>query len=58
MVGSPSRVRDQVAAYAKGSGTGHLVVSFAWGDLAHDEVLRSLDLFVEHAMAPVPGPAG
>lgn len=53
VVGSPERLRDHVADYAARSGSGHLVVSFAWGDLAHDEVLRSFDRFVEHAMAPV-----
>jgi alkanesulfonate monooxygenase SsuD/methylene tetrahydromethanopterin reductase-like flavin-dependent oxidoreductase (luciferase family) len=53
VVGSPERVRDHVERYAAESGTDHLVVSFAWGDLDHRETTGSLDRFVEHVMAPV-----
>jgi len=52
VVGSPERVASEVDAYAAVSGTDHLVVSFAWGDLDHQESLRSMDLFTEHVMAP------
>jgi len=55
VVGSPQRLAEHVARYAAETGSGHLVVSFAWGDLDHAEVLASLDRFVEHAMALVDG---
>ena len=53
LAGSPERVRDHVEQFAAGSGCDHLVVSFAWGDLDHREVMGSLDRFVEHVMAPL-----
>ena len=50
VVGSPERVREYVQQFAEESGSDHLVVSFAWGDLDHVESVRSLELFREHVM--------
>jgi alkanesulfonate monooxygenase SsuD/methylene tetrahydromethanopterin reductase-like flavin-dependent oxidoreductase (luciferase family) len=53
VAGSAERVRDHVERYAAESGTDHLVVSFAWGDLTHAEVMASFERFVEHVVVPL-----
>lgn len=50
IVGSPSSVREQIAQYFEQSGTGYLVLSFAWGSLSHEQSRRSLELFASEVM--------
>lgn len=50
MVGSPKTVREQIAQYFEQSGSGYLVLSFAWGTLTYEQSRRSLDLFASEVM--------
>jgi alkanesulfonate monooxygenase SsuD/methylene tetrahydromethanopterin reductase-like flavin-dependent oxidoreductase (luciferase family) len=50
LVGSPDRVREQVAHVLDQSGCNYLICSFAWGSLTHEQSLRSLRLFAEDVM--------
>jgi alkanesulfonate monooxygenase SsuD/methylene tetrahydromethanopterin reductase-like flavin-dependent oxidoreductase (luciferase family) len=50
LVGSPERVRDQVARLTEATGANYVIGSFAWGDLTQDQSLRSLRLFAEKVM--------
>lgn len=50
LVGSPSRVREQVARVFEASGCNYLICSFAWGSLTHEQSLRSIRLFGEEVM--------
>jgi alkanesulfonate monooxygenase SsuD/methylene tetrahydromethanopterin reductase-like flavin-dependent oxidoreductase (luciferase family) len=45
VVGSPATVGDYVRRYEAESGSNYFVASFQWGDLTHDEALRSMRLF-------------
>jgi alkanesulfonate monooxygenase SsuD/methylene tetrahydromethanopterin reductase-like flavin-dependent oxidoreductase (luciferase family) len=51
LVGSPERVRDQVARLIETTGANYVICSFAWGDLTQDQSRRSLDLFAEKVMS-------
>ncbi|MEM7091762.1 MAG: LLM class flavin-dependent oxidoreductase [Actinomycetota bacterium] len=51
VVGSPATVRDHVNELASSPLVEYLIGCFAFGDLTHDEALRSLDLFGEHVVA-------
>jgi alkanesulfonate monooxygenase SsuD/methylene tetrahydromethanopterin reductase-like flavin-dependent oxidoreductase (luciferase family) len=53
VVGSPERVRGHVEELQAGGLVDYTVGVFAFGDLSHDEALRSLDLFCEHVVAPL-----
>ena len=50
LVGSPERVRDQVARLLDTTGANYVICSFAWGDLTQDQSRRSLDLFADKVM--------
>ncbi|HVN29407.1 MAG TPA: LLM class flavin-dependent oxidoreductase [Candidatus Binataceae bacterium] len=50
IVGSPTTVRNKIAAYFEESGTNYLVLSFAWGGLTHEQSRRSLELFASEVM--------
>jgi alkanesulfonate monooxygenase SsuD/methylene tetrahydromethanopterin reductase-like flavin-dependent oxidoreductase (luciferase family) len=50
LVGSPARVRDQVARLVETTGVDYVIGCFAWGDLTLAQSLRSLRLFTEHVM--------
>lgn len=50
LVGSPARVRQQVARVLEQSGCNYLICSFAWGSLSHEHSLRSMRLFAEQVM--------
>ena len=49
MAGSPDSVRAYMDEYVK-TGANYFVASFQWGDLTHDQTMRSLDLFVNEVM--------
>ncbi len=53
VVGSPSRVREHVEELCATGQVEYVVGGFAFGDLSHDEALRSLELFAEHVVAPL-----
>ncbi|MGH2588502.1 MAG: LLM class flavin-dependent oxidoreductase, partial [Dehalococcoidia bacterium] len=57
LVGSPDRVREQVARLLEASGCNYLICSFAWGSLTHEQSLRSLRLFAEEVMPAFAGDA-
>lgn len=50
LFGSPTRVREQIAQLLEVSGCNYLICSFAWGSFPHEQMLRSLRLFVEEVM--------
>ncbi|MYC28834.1 MAG: LLM class flavin-dependent oxidoreductase [Chloroflexi bacterium] len=50
MVGSPATVREQVGRMVEESGINYFNSIFAWGDLSHEQVMRSIGLFVEEVM--------
>lgn len=52
VVGSPERVRDHVRELGGDGIVDHLIGGFAFGDLSHDEALRSIELFAD-AVAPM-----
>ena len=61
LVGTPARVREQVAEYIEASGCNYLVVQPHFGVMTHEQAMRSLRLFVEEVMpafAEMPVPAG
>ena len=50
LVGSPERVRDQIARLLESTGANYVIGCFAWGDLTQEQSLRSLRLFAEQVM--------
>jgi alkanesulfonate monooxygenase SsuD/methylene tetrahydromethanopterin reductase-like flavin-dependent oxidoreductase (luciferase family) len=48
--GSPERVREKVARALETSGCNYLSCCFAWGNLTHEQTLRSLRLFASEVM--------
>lgn len=48
VTGSPERIRGHIDELCTGGQVDYVVGSFAFGDLTHDEALRSIDLFGEH----------
>ena len=55
LVGSPERVRDQVARLVETTGADYVIGCFAWGDLTQEQSLRSLRLFAEKIMPSFQG---
>ena len=53
IVGSPERVRGHVEELCAAGLVEYVVGGFAFGDLSHDEALRSIDLFSEHVVGPL-----
>ncbi|MGH1490019.1 MAG: LLM class flavin-dependent oxidoreductase [Acidimicrobiales bacterium] len=53
VVGSPERVRGHVEELCADGLVEYVVGGFAFGDLSHDEALRSIDLFSEHVVGPL-----
>ncbi len=53
VVGSPSQIRDHVEELCSAGLVDYVVGGFAFGDLTHDEALRSVELFSEHVVAPL-----
>ena len=50
VAGSPATVREHVQRFEEESGTDYFVGKFALGDLTHDELMRSIDLFASDVM--------
>lgn len=50
VAGSPERVRAHYDELASSPLVDYAIACFAFGDLAHEHTLRSLDLFAEHVM--------
>ena len=50
LFGSPERVRDQVSQLLEVSGCNYVLCVFAWGNLTHQQSMRSLRLFSEQVM--------
>jgi alkanesulfonate monooxygenase SsuD/methylene tetrahydromethanopterin reductase-like flavin-dependent oxidoreductase (luciferase family) len=50
IAGSPDTVRKFLAAQVEDSGANYVVGQFCFGDLALDEMLRSIELFAAHVM--------
>jgi alkanesulfonate monooxygenase SsuD/methylene tetrahydromethanopterin reductase-like flavin-dependent oxidoreductase (luciferase family) len=55
VVGSPATVRGHVEELAEAGLVEYVIGGFAFGDMTHDEALRSLELFAEHVVAPLAG---
>lgn len=56
VVGSPQRIREHVEELCSAGLVDYVVGGFAFGDLSHDEALRSVELFAEHVVAPLRNP--
>jgi alkanesulfonate monooxygenase SsuD/methylene tetrahydromethanopterin reductase-like flavin-dependent oxidoreductase (luciferase family) len=55
LAGSPSSVREYMEEYVA-TGANYFVASFQWGDLTHEQAMRSIELFATEVMpryAPV-----
>ncbi|MGB7300302.1 MAG: LLM class flavin-dependent oxidoreductase [Burkholderiaceae bacterium] len=50
VVGSPSRIKDHIAELTNSGDVDYVVGCFAFGDISHDEAIRSLSLFGEHVV--------
>lgn len=55
LFGSPARVREQMARMLEVSGCDYVLCVFAWGNLTHEQSMRSLRLFSEHVMPAFDG---
>src|SRR5262245_29599578 len=55
LVGSPARVRAQLARLLEVSGCNYVIGVFAWGSLPHAQALRSLCLLAEEVMPTFSG---
>lgn len=53
VVGSPTTVRGHVEELVEAGLVDYVIGGFAFGDLSHDEALRSLELFAEHVVVPL-----
>jgi alkanesulfonate monooxygenase SsuD/methylene tetrahydromethanopterin reductase-like flavin-dependent oxidoreductase (luciferase family) len=50
IAGSPATVRDQVRSMAEAAGASYFIGQFSFGDLGHEEVLRSAELFARELL--------
>ena len=57
VVGSPETVRAHVEELTAAGLVRYVIGSFAFGDLDHDEAMRSIELFGQHVVAPMAAPA-
>ncbi|MFN8525440.1 MAG: LLM class flavin-dependent oxidoreductase [Chloroflexota bacterium] len=55
--GSPTTVRAQMARMLEESGCNYVLCVFAWGDLSHEDAMRSLRLFAGEVMPAFAGGA-
>ena len=53
IAGSPQSVREQVQQAVDETGINYFCSIFAWGNLTHQQAMRSMDLFVQHVMPKV-----
>ncbi|MET7550928.1 LLM class flavin-dependent oxidoreductase [Streptomyces sp. NPDC005500] len=56
--GDPQRVREKIERLHREAGMDHFVGIFAFGNLSHERVSRSLELFAEHVMQPLTPASG
>jgi hypothetical protein len=54
LAGSPAALREYMDEYVA-SGANYFVCSFQWGDITHEDAMRSIELFASEVM-PVYGP--
>lgn len=57
LVGTPDRVRDQIAHLLEESALNYLALAFAWGSLTHEQAMNSIRLFVEEVRPAFPASA-
>jgi len=57
LFGTPARVREQIARLLEVSGCNYVIGAFAWGNLSHEQTLRSLRLFTAEVMPEFAGSA-
>jgi alkanesulfonate monooxygenase SsuD/methylene tetrahydromethanopterin reductase-like flavin-dependent oxidoreductase (luciferase family) len=50
IAGTPDTVAAEIARQVEQSGTNYFITRFAYGDLPHEDTLRSLDLFIREVM--------
>jgi alkanesulfonate monooxygenase SsuD/methylene tetrahydromethanopterin reductase-like flavin-dependent oxidoreductase (luciferase family) len=50
VTGSPATVREKIEEQIEASGANYFVARFAYGNLTHDESMRSLELFANEVM--------
>jgi hypothetical protein len=55
LAGSPAAVREYMEEHVA-TGANYFVCSFQWGDLTHEQAMRSLDLFTEVMARYAPAP--
>ena len=48
--GSPRRVSEQLDRLVSTSGCNYVICAFAWGNMPHQQSLRSLQLFAHEVM--------
>jgi alkanesulfonate monooxygenase SsuD/methylene tetrahydromethanopterin reductase-like flavin-dependent oxidoreductase (luciferase family) len=57
VVGSPERVVDELAAQVEISGVNYVLTEIAFGDLAHEDEMASLDLFIDQVKPALANPS-
>jgi alkanesulfonate monooxygenase SsuD/methylene tetrahydromethanopterin reductase-like flavin-dependent oxidoreductase (luciferase family) len=50
IAGSPGTIREQVRSMAKEAGANYFISQFSFGDLSHQEVMHSADLFAREVL--------
>jgi alkanesulfonate monooxygenase SsuD/methylene tetrahydromethanopterin reductase-like flavin-dependent oxidoreductase (luciferase family) len=50
IMGSPRTVRDAIAAEISETGANYFITRFAYGNLSHEQSMRSLELFISEVM--------
>ena len=53
VVGSPERIRAHVDELVADGRIDYVLGAFSFGDISHDEAVRSIELFAEHVVAPL-----
>jgi alkanesulfonate monooxygenase SsuD/methylene tetrahydromethanopterin reductase-like flavin-dependent oxidoreductase (luciferase family) len=51
LVGSPETIASYVDRYAAESGANYFIAAFQWGNISHEQALKSLELFATVVMA-------
>jgi alkanesulfonate monooxygenase SsuD/methylene tetrahydromethanopterin reductase-like flavin-dependent oxidoreductase (luciferase family) len=49
LAGAPAAVREYMDEYVA-TGANYFVCSFQWGDLSHEQAMRSIELFASEVM--------
>jgi hypothetical protein len=49
MAGTPESIKPWLAEYLT-TGANYLVISFQWGDISHEDAVRSVKLWTEEVM--------